>query len=331
MRAMTDLSAWGLIGHEWAVRLLVGRLQTARLGHAYLFTGPRGIGKTTLALTFARALNCTGDVPPCGVCRACDLTARGIHPDVHTLSSEEPGGVIKIEAVRDLQRSVSLQPLEGRYRVAMIYGAEGFSPGAADALLKTLEEPPPSLKLLLMAEVAEGLPPTIVSRCQVIALRPVATAQIEAALIRWGMEAERATLLARLSGGRPGWAIRAATDESVLVRREASLDELDAALRANRAGRFAYAEQLARDKEHCTETLEVWETHWRDVMLLAEGSEAPIVNADRLEALEALAGRVGPDVARRALEAVREAADQLGHYANIRLALEVMLLSTPFL
>jgi DNA polymerase-3 subunit delta' len=179
--------------------------------------------------------------------------------------------------------------------------------------------------------VAEGLPPTIVSRCQVIALRPVATAQIEAALIRWGMEAERATLLARLSGGRPGWAIRAATDESVLVRREASLDELDAALRANRAGRFAYAEQLARDKEHCTETLEVWETHWRDVMLLAEGSEAPIVNADRLEALEALAGRVGPDVARRALEAVREAADQLGHYANIRLALEVMLLSTPFL
>jgi DNA polymerase-3 subunit delta' len=297
-----------------------------------LFTGPKSIGKTTLALALARALNCTGDVPPCGACRACDLTARGIHPDVHILSAEGPGSVIKIEAIRDLQRALSLQPFEGHFRVAMLLGAEDLSPGGADALLKTLEEPPPSAKLLLTAGVPESLPPTIVSRCQVIALRPLAAAQIEAALTeRWGVETERAALVARLSGGRPGWAIRATSDETVLAHREESLDELEVALRANRAGRFAYAEQLARDKERCAETLEVWETYWRDVMLLAEGSETPIVNADRREALEALAGRVGPDAARRALEAVREAADQLGRYANVRLALEVMLLSVPFL
>jgi DNA polymerase-3 subunit delta' len=163
--------AWSVIGHEWAVRLLSGQIAAGRTRHAYLFTGAPGLGKTTLAMRLAQAFNCIGGSPPCNKCRPCDLIGRGGHPDVLIVQPE--GTSIKIEAIRDLQAALTLRPLEARFRVALILNANRLTDAAADALLKTLEEPPATARLLLTSESAEATLPTIVSRCQVITLRPV--------------------------------------------------------------------------------------------------------------------------------------------------------------
>lgn len=319
---------WGIIGHEWAVNLLAAKIASGRAAHAYLFTGPPQVGKTTLALRLAQALNCTGTLPPCGECRSCDLIGRGLHPDVQIL--EPVGRAIHIGAIRTLQSTLSLLPFEAPYRVAIILNIEKATDQAADALLKTLEEPPPSTRLLLTAESAEVVRPTIVSRCHVVALRPVETTHIESALIALGAPAEEAHRLARLSGGRPGWALMALWQPEILALRTQIVEELVQVLQSGRCGRFDYSEQIA-ERETLPLILETWQSWWRDVLLLAEGSTVEPVNVDYSEVLHEIAGHISPQEARDALRAVQRTMDALDKNANTRLALDVMLLDMPFL
>lgn len=328
---------WDIIGHEWAVRLLASQLASDRTRHAYLFTGASGLGKSTLARCLMQAFNCTGDLPPCGQCRPCGLIGRGAHPDMLTVEPE--GTSIKIEAIRDLQAALALRPLEARFRVALIVDAHRLTAAAADALLKTLEEPSAGARLLLVAEGTGAIAPTIVSRCQVMALRPVPARQIEAALAaRFHLPAEEAALLAKLSGGRPGWALRVAEEmgsgkpSPLLAQRTQMVDDLLAALRADRTGRMTYAESVAAHSETLMPLLDTWQNWWRDAVLLAEDSHIELVNADQIETLVDVAEAVGIEGARRALKAVHETAGLLADTnVNARLALDVMLLRMPYL
>ncbi|MBN1284912.1 MAG: AAA family ATPase [Anaerolineae bacterium] len=329
---MQSTANWPIIGHEWAVAQFGKSLANGRLRHAYLVTGPASVGKTTLVRALAQALNCTSApaARPCGECRSCKLIARGVHPDVPIIEAEEAGGRLKIEQIRDLQTTLALRPVEARYRVPMILRFHEATPAAQDALLKTLEEPPSYVVLLLTAERADGLLETIVSRCQPVTLRPLALEQTAGVLrAHFGVPGDRADLLARLSGGRLGWAVRAAQDPDMLAGRDEALDRLEELLRAGRIARFQYAETLAKDKPALLEMLSLWQTYWRDVALLASGSRVPIVNADRAESLRRVAGRVGADAAGRALEAVCRTADYLARNVNTRLAVEVLMLDLP--
>jgi DNA polymerase-3 subunit delta' len=320
---------WGIIGHGWAVDLLTRRTATGDSGHAYLFTGPSQIGKRTLALRLAQVVNCTGDVPPCGVCRNCDLIARGLHSDIQFIKAD--GKTIKIEAVRDLQHDLSLRPVEARSRIALIRNIQDATDQAQDALLKTLEEPAATSRLILTADDPGHLLPTIVSRCKVIALRPVAPAAIAEGLIaQVEVPAEQAHTLARLSGGRPGWAINAARDPAILEERAAILDALIGLLQSDRATRFAYSDEISHSGA-LDLILDTWQSWWRDVLLLAEGSEVPPANADYLDTLQNIAGSIVSGDARTAIRAVRRTVDALGKNANTRLALEVLMLDWPYL
>jgi len=321
---------WSLVGHAWAVNMLSSRLAQGRLSHSFLITGSENIGKSLLALRLAQAINCTGETPPCRECRSCTLFERGNHPDMHVV--ERDGSTIKIDSIREMQSELALQPLEARHRIAFIYDLHYATGSAMDSLLKTLEEPPGGATLIVTAASAELLLPTIVSRCQVIPLRPVPGAEIESGLINLfpDLDLEQAGVLARLSAGRPGWAIAAAQDPSMLEDRNKIIDDLIGLLSSNRTIRFAYAQELSRSDQLDT-ILEIWQTLWRDVLHMAEGSTVTPVNTDRHNDITSIAGTLTSEKIRDILLGINRTQNALERNANSRLTLDVMMLDLPYL
>jgi DNA polymerase-3 subunit delta' len=318
-----------LVGHEWALSLLLNGLTSGRVSHATLIVGPPNIGKTTLARTFAQALNCTDTTArPCGVCISCRKVVSGNHPDVRILDA--PGQPLKIDQVRELQHDLSLSPYEGAWSVAILCEFERATPEAANALLKTLEEPPSYVVLLLTATEADLLLPTIVSRCQLLALRTLPVSRVKEALMaRWGVDEPLAELLAHLSGGRLGWAVSTLQDKAALVRRDEDLDHLLALAGQSRVERLAYAATLSRSPKQAEETLALWMSWWHDVLLVAAGAGVPLRNLDRTDSLREQARQLTLEQARRMVEQIGFIRRSLDQNVNLRLALEVLLLSWP--
>jgi len=329
--------SWTVIGHDWAVGMLQHDLAADRVSHAYLFTGPAGIGKRTLVADFARALLCQAADPPCGQCRHCQLAGRGRHPDLLTVEPVMSGksvrsAKIKIDAVREVINSLALKPVEARRRVARLLRFDAANSESMNAFLKTLEEPPGQAVILLTAERADDLLPTIVSRCAVVPLRPLALDTVRTALItNWLVSAEQADLLAHLAQGRLGWAVRMHGDEAALAARQQALDDLSALLGASRVARFAYAERLAKETstDRIQETLDLWQSLWRDVLLAGAGTPGTLANPDHEAEVRRLAQAVPPDAARQVVLGLRRTAGLLEQNANARLALEVCLLDWP--
>jgi DNA polymerase-3 subunit delta' len=306
---------------------LARSIETRKLGHAYLFVGPGQVGKRTLAKAFAQAILCTGADVPCGTCRSCQLVHRERHSDVHVIDPE--GDRIKIETIRTMQRSVPLSPVEGRYRICVISQFDTATSSAANALLKTLEEPPPTVVMLLTASRVASVLPTIVSRCQVVPLRVLPTQQVTSALLARGVEDEQAHLLGRLAQGRIGWAISAAQDGHVLQQREQTLEHVSDLAQASYTERFAWASAVSKKPEDVPQVLRTLTSWWRDILLIASASSTPIANVDREATLLEWASRCDVQTAKQALRAIRDAAWQIEHNANLRLALEVLMLDLP--
>ncbi|HWO93830.1 MAG TPA: DNA polymerase III subunit, partial [Dehalococcoidia bacterium] len=277
---------WHTIGQERAIAALRNDLAGGQLAHAYLFTGPAQAGKATLALELAQALNCMADVDerPCQACTSCTRIARKHHADVEVFDSRSPcdvadhnherdsTGAVRICQIRRVERQAYQAPFEGTTRLVIIDPADALTNEAANAFLKTLEEPPANTVLVLVAVDAEGILPTVRSRCRTVALSAVPAPQLAAAMVaQWGASSEEADRLARMARGRPGWARTALEDEGVLLEHEALLDRIEALAAAPRDERLAYAESLAErwfsHRATVQEELAVWRAWWRDVLV----------------------------------------------------------------
>jgi len=339
---MTD--NWNLVGHEWAVDMLKRHVIHGTTRHAYLFAGPPDLGRRTLALRFAQALNCRTPVEagiPCGECRDCKQIEAMRHTDLSIIEPTikdpnnprelipAPNGEIRIQQIRELQKSINLKPYQSRYRILIFLRFDQASVEASNALLKTLEEAPSYAVLILTTENPEQLLPTIVSRCEVLRLRPLKIGEVQNALETIGLETGKAKLIAHISGGRFGYALRLIENETLLEKREERLNDLQSLISASRVEKFAYADKLSKDKESMRQAVLIWLSYWRDVMLRSAQAETPLVNLDRNVEIEDLAGQLDLSTARRVTSAMEDVLEKMERNVNPRLLAEVLLLDLP--
>jgi DNA polymerase-3 subunit delta' len=324
---------WGIIGHNWAVDLLAEHIARRQERHAYLITGPQGVGRRTLALRFAQSLNCErppSPGQPCLDCKTCQRIDAMQYPDLSVVQAEHEGEVLRIDQVRELQHSLALTPYEARYRVALLLRFEEAHASAANAMLKTLEEPPAQVVVLLTAMSAESLLPTIVSRCEVIRLRPLSLEDTSQGLQEVKhLPAETANKLAHISAGRPGYALRLYAQPHLLEQRSAYIEEQLQLLSSSLRQRFAFVAERMNARDELRHELQVWITLWRDVLIYASGLAGSITNIDYADQLQQLAGSISLDAALRYITALERTIDRIDHNVNIRLALEVLVMDLP--
>ena len=353
-----SIGRWQTIGNHAAIALLNGAINQHRVSHAYLFIGPNRVGKRTLAIDFARALNCHAQdtttpgwaelqpAVPCGQCSACDRIARSSHADVQIISSSTQSSkdtdakatqrrvMIGIELIKDIQSDAMLEPYEGRAKVFIIDEANRMSPDAANALLKTLEEPPGSVHIILTAPSADLLPETIVSRCHLVRLRSVPVETIADALVeRYSVNSEEAQSLAKMSMGAPGWAVAALNDPSLIDVRRQSASRIVDVIKSDLPERFDYSFEMSRefrrDRSLTLEEVGRWLEILRDVAMIQTGLRQHIVFDDRVDELESLAKGLSTDDVARAATAVQKSREALMVNALPQLAFDAMMLEMP--
>jgi DNA polymerase III subunit delta' len=324
---------WQVIAQDKIISLLSHSLETNAVAHAYLLVGPRHVGKGTLALNLAQALNCDGPEVPCGQCRSCRRILDGKHADV-TIIGLGSGTEIGIDDIRGLQRLANLPPYEGKCKVFIIDEAEYLSTEAANALLKVLEEPPQKVVWLLLAAEEQRLLPTIISRCQRLELKPVPSERAQDVLINsYNIDAEKARLLTRLCHGCFGWALSALTSDDILEQRARRITSLFSLLTADLGQRFAYAQELAsqfsQDRRAGAEVMETWLDWWHDLMLIKGGCREAIINADYEVALEKQARALSLSEIKEFLANLCLLQEEITNNVNPRLAMEWLMLSLP--
>ncbi|MEZ4836133.1 MAG: DNA polymerase III subunit [Caldilineaceae bacterium] len=331
-----------MVGHEWAIRLLQHSLTSSARGprHAYLFLGSPQVGKSTLARAFAQALLCTDSVQrPCGVCRACRLMEKGGHPDFRLVqptdrngATDRTNGLLRVEQAAEIIHDAMLHPVEGKYKVFLIQDVHQANDSFSNKLLKTLEEPPGYVVLILTAHDRSSLLPTIVSRCQVLELRPVDAPSIERALVeRWRATPEEAALWSRLSHGRLGWAVQQLTSSGKGLGRQEQIAELRQLARSRAVERLKFSQKLAagRNDEVLFPLLAFWVSWWRDVLLVQSGCADSCSNIDQLDALHEDARSFNAEEVRTFLHTLSRIEGYLRHTVNAGLALDVLLLQLP--
>ena len=332
---------WTIFGQDHLLKRLEPTLQQRRQSHAYLLSGPPHVGKMAMAINLSQAVNCLeGPGAPCGTCTQCTRIAAGLHADISILvpgqgeEGRSPKTVIGIDAIKELIHRVSLNPYEGSSSVVIIDGAESMSDDAANALLKTLEEPPPQVMFLLLTANEGAVLPTIRSRCQSMVLVPLSKDMMVQRLVTGHQTTpEQAEQLFRLSRGCLGWAIGALDDAQVLEQRQADLEKLQETLDAGLETRFTYANEIATlfgsDRDAAKDLLALWLRWWRDLLLIKEGAEEFLHNSDHSDSLRNQASGLSTAEIVQFINRLMQTLSNLDSNVNPRLAMEVLMLNLP--
>lgn len=362
-------------GQQRALATVRASLETARIPNAWLFAGPKGVGKFTTAMAAAAAINCregepegggsggglfgggggaslfgapepapapaapvaaVSDAPrteACGACASCRKIAASNHPDVRVVRTPPDKRVISIDLVRDVLAEFAYRPYEGRRRVVIVDGAEALTPQAANALLKTLEEPPPHSSWILVAESTSRLLPTVISRCRIVRFGTLPVEVAATLLAQSGaFDAMEARSMAAVLGGSIG---RALGPDGAHYAREARAMVIDEALRVVReSGVLALEVAEGWDRREKQDQLPVQAAlehlaAWTRDLAVWQAAADPkrLSHADLLDRIEPIAGRTAPGAVARAYDAVRLCARDIQGNVNDKLALETMLLS----
>ena len=293
-----------IIGQEIAVKLLGNSLKHGRVPHAYLFIGPRGIGKRLAAINLAKALNCDGSAEiPCDRCVSCEKIDASIHPDVKYIYPTGPSLSITIDNIRELRTQISFKTYEGKKKAYIIVEAENMTIQAANCLLKTLEEPPENSVLILTSTDSHLLLQTIVSRCQAVPFNRIELHKIESFLVeRHRVDKSLAHFIANLSQGSLGEALKLKDDTQISLVKGKLMDmlsrlknediltlvgEFNKEVLNNDNGERGRDVREYRNKLHMS--LDMLTTCFRDIAILKQAEEqVPLINLDIREDLKQL-------------------------------------------
>ena len=326
---------WDMIGHEWAVQLLQGHIENNKLRHAYLITGPSDIGKKNLAIRFIQAICCPNAKSPgipCLKCPTCTRLQRLEHPDLFPIIVEEGSKQIKIDQVREMVRSLSLSPYEASRRFGLLIDFELANRNSQNSILKTLEEPPGSVILILTAVSTNSLFETVASRCEEIKLNPVPIQTTRQGLEDlYQIPKDHADFLAHISAGKPELALAYYQYPEILERRNTLLDQHYEILKGDSVARFTYANQLVKDPAMVQEMLNIWSSIWHDILLQVGKSDTPIRNIDREGEIKAIINSINLQEAKSAVNLFQRAHSLLQKNANLKLTVEDLLIQLPTL
>lgn len=315
-----------LYGHSKQIAMLQKAMVQGRLGHSYIFSGLAAIGKRTLAMEFAKALNCrrTDGLPDaCGECASCRKMNSGNHPDVHLTESQ--GQFIRIDAIRFIQDQMTFKPMDGGRRVFILDNADKMNEPAANALLKTLEEPSADNFLILVTARPYFLPQTILSRCRHLRFNPLTNDIVARFLVeKRQIEPARASLLAGLSGGSIGLATEL-NEEEMMAFREGLVRLLAAAGEKDPLSLLAIASFLGQDKKEISQGLRILRSYFRDALVYKETARGEMIsNRDHLDAIAGLAARLTGEQLLQNIALIEKSNETIEMNVNKSLTLESM-------
>jgi DNA polymerase III subunit delta' len=315
-------------GNERIVNYFRKAIERNQLGHAYLFSGPAGVGKATLARILCKTLLCRNSGPdgPCEICPSCHKFESGNHPDYHPFAPE--GLYFKIDQVRSIIHLVSLKPVESKWKTFLLEGADYMRDEGANALLKVLEEPPGQTIYFLISEMVESLLPTIRSRCQQFTFQPLSPDDLRDCLVRrMSYSPDEAANLARYSHGSIGRALMS-NEEEYTEMRSRILGVLEAALLPKTFHQlFEAIRSITVERTEMVERFMILEELVRDLLILKSSESAGLIHADARKKLETLAERTSTEILQRLYEdllTAREAVTKVN--ANVSLSLQWLFL-----
>lgn len=332
-----------IIGHQKIIEFLNKSVASGRLAHAYLFAGPAHLGKRLAALEFAKTLQCLDNVVDsgdkasyfeyCEECASCRQINNSSHPDVLVVEpiKEEIKGKTKekeisIEQIRQVRQKIGLFAYYGQYKIVIIAQAEKMSGEAANALLKTLEEPPDKTIIILISSAPKGLLPTIISRCLSIKFGLIKAKEISRGLEKIGCPKKSAEAFAMLVGGKPGLAMEYFRNQSLLREKEKEAEELVAFLQKDLSVKFKRCENMAKDIFYAASVLTEWQIFFRELMLEKLGCSDLVFSQDVKKT--AAKNRISPLAAKKIIENIGKTKKILSNSSfNARLALEELVLN----
>lgn len=315
-----------IIGQERPIRILQSAIQCGDISHAYLFSGPEGIGKKLTAFAFAKTLNCLSlEGDSCGNCLNCKKFENGNFPDFFLI--EPVDGHIKIEVIRELKKKISFRPYEGKFKIVAINGIEEMTSGAANSFLKTLEEPTVATIFILICHNFSMLLPTIISRCQRIQFNLIPLEIIKNILVNnLQVNPEDAFLSASYSQGCLGKAIKMEIGEFQKKRHEVldfinelSFDKIDSLFKKNK--------EWSSSNKNVEIILITVLNIARDVAILkASGNQKLITNLDAMDQLTPIAKRLNINQSILLFNYVEEAIRNIKKNINVQLSLDLLFI-----
>jgi DNA polymerase-3 subunit delta' len=324
------MSFKNVLGHSRPITLLQRAIRNDKVVNSYLFLGNEGIGKKTVALQFAKALNCLEEEiereDACDHCVSCKKIDNALHPDVLVIEPE--GQTIKVDQVRQMQRQLVYKPYEGKRRVCILTAADRMAHDIPNTLLKTLEEPPLHTVIILLANHSKFILPTILSRCQLIRFNPLPISLVSKWLMEGkGLHEGEAYLLASLSDGSFGKASEI-QEEIRQIPREELLKDWVGLKSLSFEKMESWVDSLPSQRENLLLILEVTKTLLRDlIMLKTLKNGKKLIHSDLLDVMEPMAANWSLSSLSKRMEILHQTTLAIRANANTGLALEAMMLS----